>query len=215
MLKITIIFDNQPPLIEGLRSDWGFSALIEIDQEKKILFDTGRDGEILLHNMRDLGIEPQSIGDVFISHNHHDHTGGLKRFLMNNNSVKLWLPGSMPVKTTGGVVVSGKAPYQLYEGVYSTGVLEGIEQSLVLSIPQGLLIIAGCSHPRMERIRKAASQFGKVYGIVGGLHSTPPSSLSGLELICATHCTQHIQEIQQLYPEAFVQGGAGQVIELA
>jgi len=214
MVKITIVFDNQPPLIEGLYTDWGFSALIEIDKEKNILFDTGGNGEILLHNMGKLGIEPQSIDEIFISHNHHDHTGGLRRFLMKNDSVKLWLPASIPSKTKGQVVVSGSAPYQLYEGVYSTGVLEGIEQSLVLATSKGLMLIVGCSHPRMDHIRKAASQFGQVYGIVGGLHSTKPKSLSGLRLICATHCTQHLREIKTEYPDAFLQGGAGQVIEV-
>ena len=214
MIKITIVFDNQPPQIEGLHSDWGFSALIDINQEKKILFDTGGNGKILLHNMAKLGIKPQSIDEVFISHNHHDHTGGLRRFLMKNASVKLWLPVLIPSKATGQVVVSGSAPFQLYEGVYSTGVLEGIEQSLVLATSKGLMLIVGCSHPKMDQIRKAASQFGQVYGIVGGLHSTKPKSLTGLRLICATHCTQHLRAIKELYPDAFVQGGAGQVIEV-
>jgi 7,8-dihydropterin-6-yl-methyl-4-(beta-D-ribofuranosyl)aminobenzene 5'-phosphate synthase len=33
-------------------------------------------------------------------------------------------------------------------------------------------------------------------------------------LVCATHCTQHIPEIRSLYPEIFVEGGAGRLIEL-
>jgi 7,8-dihydropterin-6-yl-methyl-4-(beta-D-ribofuranosyl)aminobenzene 5'-phosphate synthase len=66
----------------------------------------------------------------------------------------------------------------------------------------------------METILKAASQFGEVYGIIGGLHGTLPESLRGLDLICATHCTQYKQEIKRLYPQTYIEGGAGKVIEI-
>ncbi|HPZ74597.1 MAG TPA: hypothetical protein PK723_02115 [Candidatus Pacearchaeota archaeon] len=76
------------------------------------------------------------------------------------------------------------------------------------------MIITGCSHPKMEDILKAASQFGEVYGIIGGLHGTPAESLHGLKLICPTHCTEHKDKIKQLYPSAYVEGGAGKIIEI-
>lgn len=66
----------------------------------------------------------------------------------------------------------------------------------------------------MESIRKAASQFGEPYGIIGGLHGTRPESLDGLKLICATHCTQHKGEIKSRFPEEYIEGGAGKVIEI-
>jgi 7,8-dihydropterin-6-yl-methyl-4-(beta-D-ribofuranosyl)aminobenzene 5'-phosphate synthase len=214
MTRITIVYDNLPPLKDGLQADWGFSSLVEIDGGKTILFDTGGNGEILLHNMAVLGIEPSAIGMVFISHAHHDHTGGLKRFLEMNNSPRIWLPAPMKLKHMGETIISGRKPFRIMEGIFSTGVLEGIEQSLVLSTSKGLLLIVGCSHPDMGHILSRASQFGQVYGIIGGLHSTQPESLEGLQLICATHCTQHRDKIQSLYPDAFIQGGAGQVITL-
>jgi len=42
---------------QGLKSGWGFSALIETEHASPILFDTGGDGSVLLHNMRELGID--------------------------------------------------------------------------------------------------------------------------------------------------------------
>ena len=66
----------------------------------------------------------------------------------------------------------------------------------------------------MELILKTASQFGKVYGIVGGLHATKPDSLKDLDLICPTHCTQYKLGIKSLYPEKYIEGGAGKTIEI-
>ena len=66
----------------------------------------------------------------------------------------------------------------------------------------------------MEHILQVASQFGKVYGIIGGLHGTRPESLKDLNLICPTHRTQYKSEIKFLYPERYIEGGAGRIIEI-
>jgi len=89
-MKITIVYDNTS-FLKNLQADWGFSALVEF-RERKILFDTGANGKILLSNMEKLKINPQEIEDVFISHLHWDHIGGLEAFLQVNNKVKLWVP---------------------------------------------------------------------------------------------------------------------------
>lgn len=56
--------------------EWGYSALVEVDG-KQILFDTGRRPETVLQNAEELGIDLSTVEDVFLSHNHGDHTGGL------------------------------------------------------------------------------------------------------------------------------------------
>lgn len=56
--------------------EWGYAALVEVDG-KKILFDTGHRPETVLQNAKDLGIDLSDTEDVFLSHNHGDHTGGL------------------------------------------------------------------------------------------------------------------------------------------
>ena len=56
--------------------EWGYSALVEVDG-KKILFDTGNKPETVLKNAKELGIDLSDVEDVFLSHNHGDHTGGL------------------------------------------------------------------------------------------------------------------------------------------
>jgi len=211
-MKVTIIYDNTV-FMEDVQSDWGFSALVEAG-ETKILFDTGANGTILLSNMQKLGINPKDISDVFISHAHFDHTGGLSSFLEQNNQLKVWLPPSFRGVKNAKEVIKVKDPIELYEGIYSTGELEGVEQSLCVKTKKGIVVIAGCSHPDMKHILDTAAQFGKVYGIIGGFHGNKPESLKNLSLICATHCTQSIPQIKAMYPEAYIEGGAGKQIEL-
>lgn len=213
-MKVIIVYDNVA-FRKDLQADWGFSALIET-KEIRILFDTGADGHILLSNMQKLGINPRSINEVFISHAHWDHIGGLSAFLDQNPEVKVWAPPSFqePKNENTRKAIKLGNPRKLHKGIYSTGELEGIEQSLCIKTEKGITVIAGCSHPAMKHILQAASQFGKVYGIIGGLHGTRPESLKNLDLICPTHCTQYKSEIKSLYPEKYVEGGVGRTIEI-
>lgn len=56
--------------------EWGYSAIVEVDG-RKLLFDTGQRPETVLRNAEELGFDLHEIEDVFLSHNHGDHTGGL------------------------------------------------------------------------------------------------------------------------------------------
>jgi len=212
-MKITIIYDNT--LFQNdLKSDWGFSCLVELENTPKILFDTGSNGSTLLFNMRRLGIDPSSIDEIFISHNHFDHVGGLVDFINVNNRVKVYVPpsfsGSEAIEVT-----TVKGPTKIHENVFSTGELEGIEQSMAIKTEKGVVLIVGCSHPGMINILGTANQFGRVYAIIGGLHGFSEFHLfKELDLICATHCTQHKARIKRLYPEKYVDGGAGKIIVL-
>ena len=211
-MKATILYDNTA-FRKDLQADWGFSALIEA-KGKRILFDTGGSGSILLSNMRKLEIVPKEIDEVFISHAHFDHTGGLSAFLDQNNDVKVWIPRSFRGVKNAKEVIPIDNSLRLHQGIYSTGELEEIEQSLCIETQKGIVIIAGCSHPRMEHLIGVASEFGNVYGIIGGLHGNRPESLKNLELICSTHCTRYKHEIMFIYPERYVEGGAGKVVEI-
>jgi len=212
-MKITIIYDNET-CNKALTADWGFSCLVEA-YGRKILFDTGANGTLLLENMKFLKIHPDCIDDVFISHDHWDHTGGLSAFLKENSSVTIYTPSTLPAIANARKVVCVDELVELQEHFYSTGLLKDIEQCLVVETEKGLVIIVGCSHPGVDVILKAAAQFGAPYAIIGGLHGFDDFELiQKLQLVCPTHCTQHISEIQSLYPDKFVQGGAGTVIEI-
>ncbi len=121
-LTITIVSDNYlfpflPPLnLEGLKvarspsggspggtaprdrltGEWGLSMLassIKGDQARSVLVDFGYTSEVLLNNMRLLGIKPAEINAMVLSHGHYDHFGGLTGFLAaNRGSLKPDLP---------------------------------------------------------------------------------------------------------------------------
>ncbi len=72
-LKVTIL---STMLADQGIGEWGFSALIEVDG-RKMLFDTGARPETVLQNAKELGIDLSVVEEVFMSHGHSDHTGGL------------------------------------------------------------------------------------------------------------------------------------------
>ncbi|MEA3355938.1 MAG: MBL fold metallo-hydrolase [Candidatus Bipolaricaulota bacterium] len=212
-MRITLIYDNDV-WQEGLETDWGFACLVEVENTPKILFDTGASGGILLRNMEKLDIDPHSIEEVFISHAHGDHIGGLSDFLKVNKDVTLYVPASLGSLKGAKETVSVKGPMQIHENVFSTGELRGIEQSMAIKTEKGIVVIDGCSHPGVGPILEAAARFGKVYALVGGLHGFNKFDLlKGLKYVCACHCTQYKSEIKRLYPEKWLDGGAGRVLE--
>jgi len=212
-MKISIVYDNETAQ-KGLTGDWGFACVIEYD-ERTILFDTGAKGDILMQNMNVMHIDPADIDEVFISHDHWDHTGGLTAFLRANKNVTVYVPKSLQEVPDVDNVVTIDTAQKLHNGFYSTGELKDIEQSLVIKSDTGLVIIVGCSHPGVKTILNAAEKYGKPFALIGGLHGFNDfDAISHLKLICPTHCTQYKTEIETQYPEQIITGGAGVVIEV-
>ena len=85
MFKTTVVIENtvamtlRPEIKRGLLGEHGLSLLIE-GCGKRWLFDTGC-GNALLHNLDILGVRPDSIDALIISHGHHDHGGAIKPLL--------------------------------------------------------------------------------------------------------------------------------------
>jgi len=128
-LRAIIVYDNNP-YDERLKADWGFCCFWE-GLEKSIIFDTGANGQILLSNMEKLGIRPEQIDVVVLSHIHRDHTGGLEELLARNSKIEVWLPDFFPsdfkerVRKKGARVVEVDKPREICKGASTSGVIEG------------------------------------------------------------------------------------------
>jgi len=200
-MKITILYDNNAK--PGLASGWGFSCLVE--NERKILFDTGDNGEKLICNFGKLNIEPKSVDIVVLSHNHWDHVDGLEGFRKLNAEAQVIYPKTF------------SHPTELSTDIYSTGALGTAikEQALVAKTQKGNIVVTGCAHPGLENIIKKSKELGEIYGVIGGFHGfLRLDELEGIKLIAPCHCTQYIEEIKQKYPDQFKEIKAGSVIEL-
>jgi len=212
-MRITIIYDNSA-ISDHLIADWGFSCLVETER-KKILFDTGGNGRILLDNMHVLGIDPLAISDIVISHPDFDHIGGLSHFLNANEKAIVHNPVSFRGVRYKNEVRYYSEPTEIYPGIYLTGELAKREQSLAVRTEKGLVLIIGCGHPGLEAIIEATSDFGNIDAIIGGLHDFQEFDiLTKVRKICPTHCTKYTSVIKENYPDKYIPGGAGRVIEL-
>lgn len=118
----------------GLEADWGFSCLVE-DNGWRILFDTGGNGSRLLRNFAKLNLEAHHIGEIFISHSHWDHLGGLSDIVYLNPAALVYLPGSCGRPHYAGQAIWVHGPCALSEQVFSTGELQEVERILLHSEP--------------------------------------------------------------------------------
>jgi len=234
-VTITVTYDNNP-YDDRLKTAWGFSCLVRLP-ERVILFDTGGDSSILLHNMEQLQIDPQEIDIVVLSHIHGDHVGGLGGILNQNSDVTVYLPASFPqslkeeIKLFGAEVQEVHEPRELFDGIYTTGDLNGgiKEQSLIVKTDEGLVIFTGCSHPGVVNIvRKAKEITGdKVYLVLGGFHLGGASISKiesiidsfeqlGVERVAPCHCSGDTARrlFREHYGEAYVECGVGRRLTL-
>jgi 7,8-dihydropterin-6-yl-methyl-4-(beta-D-ribofuranosyl)aminobenzene 5'-phosphate synthase len=165
--------------MDGLRSAWGFAALVE-GAEKTILFDTGSDGPLLLENMARLGIEPCCVDAVVLSHVHPDHTGGLFGLLEQQPDVEVYSLASFPPRLKDGMarrgakIVEVQDPQEVCANVSTTGQLGRRikEQALIIRTHRGLVLVMGCAHPGVARmIGKVRSLCDEgILLVLGGFH---------------------------------------------
>jgi len=228
-MKATITFNNVP-FDHRLQPDWGFSAYIE-GLPQRILFDTGADGDILLSNMKVLGIDPKSVDLLFFSHSHWDHTGGAGAFLRENPDVTIYILSSFAPMFKDYKEVVSDQPQELTEGVLSTGKMGTTieEQSLLVNTAKGWVVFTGCSHSNVANIVTRAKEVTKeeIYLVIGGFHlgGYEESFIKGIirrfreagvKKVAPSHCTGEpaFGLFQEEYGEDYVKTGVGSIIEI-
>lgn len=219
MFRLTFIYDNNAG--QGFIGSWGFSMLIETCHET-LLFDTGWDGPLLLRHMQRLKVDPLSIKKLIISHQHWDHIGGLPEILQANHELEVYVPASFSENLKNEIkkranFIEIKEAVDISKGIKSTGELgdKVKEQALILDTGNGCYVLTGCAHPGIAAILDTASHYGRIKGIIGGLHDNEEfERLKEMELIAAGHCTAHRKEIKEFFPDKFVEIEAGLCLEL-
>jgi 7,8-dihydropterin-6-yl-methyl-4-(beta-D-ribofuranosyl)aminobenzene 5'-phosphate synthase len=233
-IQITIVYDNTA-YDDRLTPEWGFAAWIEIGPHV-ILFDTGANCSTLLSNMALLGLDPQRIDAIVLSHEHEDHIGGLIALLDQGIAPPVYGLATFPAAWRAQVqartnYIAVSDPVEIVPGVLSTGEIGGrpSEQALVLAGTDGSVVVTGCAHPGITDIVARAQEIvpGRVSLLVGGFHLLQDTKAyvrkvaetlqtMGVERVVPTHCTgeEAIALFAEIYgPDGYVQGGAGKVLD--
>ena len=233
-IKLSVVFDNEC-CSDKLTSLWGFSCFIETPNGT-ILFDTGSNGRVLLKNIKTEELNISSIDNIFISHGHWDHIGGLDSILELNPSVHIFVTSHISKNMirdlntlSNGVTIIDNRPTKILTDIYSTGTIgDESEQSIILDTDEGLIIIAGCAHSGIEKIAKTAQKFlkKKILLLLGGFHLHNKTDKEVLNIIktiqnldtkfvCPSHCTgdRARKLFQEKFGQNYIEGGVGINIE--
>jgi 7,8-dihydropterin-6-yl-methyl-4-(beta-D-ribofuranosyl)aminobenzene 5'-phosphate synthase len=175
----------------------GISFLVDAwadEVRKRILVDVGQESQVVLHNMGLLGIEPDSIDMVFLSHCHYDHTGGLLGVLeaIGARDVPVvahpailrptyvlrphlrsigvpWMDAADRIAEAGGHLVLVSEPFELMPGVVSTGEVPRVT-AFEDSRMGGFVVEQGCLVPdeMVDDLSLVINVGGKSLSIVTG-----------------------------------------------
>ncbi|MFX1444424.1 MAG: MBL fold metallo-hydrolase [Promethearchaeota archaeon] len=219
--EVKIVFEGTQGY-EGFISGRGFSVLIYNHfTDNYLLFDTGSEGEALIHNIGKCGIELSDIKKVIISHNHQEHSGGLEELYNRNPKIEIYVPIENFItynrKYSKSKVMGVLKFTEIDTNIYSTGQLGNYlkEQALFLKTYEDkIIILVGCAHPGLDEIIMMAKSIAPIKAIIGGFHNSRNLiSLQNIEFIGACHCTQNLDLIKQRYPEQFNDINVGKAIE--
>lgn len=178
-LEIRVIYDNTSAQA-GVQEDWGYAALVDF-RGHRILFDSGTKPDLFLANLRKLQIDPESIAQAVISHEHRDHRSGIYKLYPLHPRLTAFFLDRFPAEAFAEAQQVGMkprrvtGPEQLAPGLWTTGAIEGDppEQALVMETSKGVVLMTGCSHPGIVKIVETVKQQRGVESIrmlIGGFH---------------------------------------------
>lgn len=235
-MKIQLIADGFSKWHRFTRR-WGISFLLGED----ILFDTFGDESYFLKNVNKYNIDLSKIRYIFLSHDDWDHIAGLWYIISRYKNLSVYVvPHCHPeikamIQSYKVRMIEVKKGF-VTDCVFTTGELKGIskdrviyEQSLVLKTSDGLSLICGCAHTRVEDIvQSVKEQFQEnVNYLIGGFHLKDNSKKNnhsiverlykaGVHHVVPLHCTgkQAKNIFYDIFKEGCVHLKEGESIEL-
>ena len=234
-MSLTIVYDNNP-YDPHLQTQWGFGCWIEYG-DKVVLFDTGGDGAVLLNNMSHLGLDPQDIDIVVLSHIHGDHTGGMEALLSTGVRPDVYVPVTFPTNYKDQLrqfvsVHEVDGPQRILAGVYSIGKMGASipEQGLALRTEQGVVVVTGCAHPGIAAMVERAKDVmaDDIRLVLGGFHLGGASTAQvkaicenfrelGVRTVAPCHCTgdQAMRVFASEFGDDYLKAGVGWSLDLS
>ena len=210
--EIDIVFDDKCPK-QGFLPGFGFSVLIyNYYTGNYSLFDTGGNGDVLVHNINKFNVEISKIKNVIISHNHHDHAGGLARILQKNPSIKVYVPmddfRAFSKVFSNNIINSVSEMIEIEKNLFISGQFNSTfnsEQSVFLKTKDNeFIILVGCAHPGLEKFITKAQKISDIKAVIGGFHGFKELSyLENIDFIGACHCSKYYNFIRETFPNQF------------
>jgi len=221
-MDFKILFDKDC-LNSKFKTGWGFSVFMD-----GVLFDTGESGNFLISNLKEEGVNINSIEKIVISHDHWDHTGGLWDILKAKKGLTVYGCEGFSkgfkdkVEALSGKFIEVKDSIEIKENIYTTGEIIGFyksmeisEQTIVVKSKKGLVVVTGCSHPGIVKIaEKVKEGFANqnIHLVFGGFHLMNKEKRQvklivqrlkdlGTNYIGPTHCTGY--QAQQVFKKVF------------
>ena len=184
--RILCLMDEGAKVGTSLIGSKGYSFLIDVDG-KRIMFDTGRNGKHLVHNMSVLQVKADSVDAVIISNPTIDHIGGLNNFMTNRKvRVEVYsVPEAWECKRTFGQLISqdneggimkkesGEDWMQITEHLFLSPMInhETKECVLVLRTNEGPVVLSSYSKSGVgDVLRTVKNRFGRVRAFIGGIY---------------------------------------------
>ncbi len=181
-----------------------------------------------------LGIKPEDIDLILLSHFHWDHIGGLFELLEESPYKRVILHSGFSQRFAeeaahfGADIEFIDEACELVPDVFTTGKIEGLvpEAGLVVRGDNGLCLVTGCAHPGVLKMAEvvAITFATPPLLIIGGFHLLNHDRKEivhlaqglkrlGVGYIAPSHCTgdSAIATLANLYDKGFIHAGAGKV----